>query len=98
MKTALRNAMFVAAISLAGLVAACGGSSVQGSTYKSEMIKIEFKSGGVAVATIGPMSNQCSYTEKDKQVTVTCDGLPEVFTVAADGTLSSQHFGKLAKA
>jgi len=98
MKRGLHSAMFAAAIAVAGLVAACGGSSVQGSTYKSAMIKIEFKSGGVATATIGPMSTQCSYTQKDKQVTVTCEGQPEVFTVAADGTLNSEHFGKLSKA
>ena len=99
MKTRRLSAILVAMMALAGLLAACGGgSSVQGSTYQSAMIKIEFKSGGVATATIGPMSTQCSYTQKDKQVTVTCDGQPETFTVAADGTLSSEHFGKLSKA
>jgi hypothetical protein len=97
MTAMLRTWSLLAAIAAAGVTTACGGSAVQGHTDKGEGIKIEFKSGGVAVAAIGAVSTQCSYAESGKQVSPTCEGQKEVFTVADDGSLNSQAFGRLAK-
>ena len=67
------------------LLVACG-SSVSGSTYADNggVVQIEFKSGGKAYVSTGPVSHTCSYTEDGKTVTLNCDGDKTVFTVEDD--------------
>jgi hypothetical protein len=64
---------------------ACG-SSVAGSTYidNGGVVQVEFKSGGKAYVSTGPVSNTCSYTESGKTLTLICNGDKTVFTVDED--------------
>ena len=94
MKPAYRLiALFLAA---ALPLAACG-KSVSGSTYAggNGALKIEFQSGGKAIVTIAGQAGDCTYAEQSKQVTVTCEGQPIVFTENDDGSLSAPAGGML---
>lgn len=79
-------ATLVLALALGG----CGEGSVEGSTYEGAdgSVKIEFKSGGKAFASLGGISSECSYTQSGKSVTLSCQGEKDVFTVNDDGSLS----------
>ena len=78
------------------LLVACG-KSVSGSTYAGAngALKIEFQSGGKAIVTIAGQPGDCTYAEQGKQVTVTCEGQPIVFTQNDDGSLSAPAGGML---
>ena len=80
-----RAAVFVLGAALSLMLAACG-SSVSGSTYADNggVVQIEFKSGGKAYVSTGPVSHTCSYTQDGKTVTLNCDGDKTVFTVDDD--------------
>jgi hypothetical protein len=82
------------------LSAACGGgSAVEGNTYtdNGSVVKIEFKSGGKAFVSTGPVTNTCTYSQASKTVTLTCDGDKTEFTVDADGALNGPPGGMLAR-
>jgi hypothetical protein len=82
------------------LPAACGGGGgVQGNTYagNGNVVKIEFKSGGKAFVSTGPISTECTYSESGKAVTLTCEGDKTQFTVDADGALIGPPGGMMAR-
>jgi hypothetical protein len=95
-KANLRNlALAFAAVTL---LAACGKSSVAGSTYAGAggAIKIEFQSGGKAAVTVAGQAADCTFDEQGKSITITCQGQPAVFTQNDDGSLSGPADGMLA--
>jgi len=75
----------ISAVALAMAIAGCG-SSVAGSTYidNGGVVQIEFKSGGKAYVSTGPVSHTCSYTQSGKNLTLNCDGDKIVFIVEDD--------------
>lgn len=78
------------------------GSSVSGNTYTGNggVVQIEFKSGGKAYVSTGPVSTPCTYTESGKTVTLICEGDKTQFTVDDDGALlgpSGGFLGRLTK-
>jgi hypothetical protein len=79
-------------------VAGCGGA-VEGNTYTGNggIVQIEFKSGGKAFVSTGPVSTPCTYTESGKTVTLVCEGDKTVFTVDDDGALLGPKGGFLAR-
>ena len=88
----------VLAVVAMGLTA-CGGGSVNGNTYvdNGSVVKIEFKSDGKAYVSTGPVTTTCSYTEKGKTVSMTCEGDQTDFTVDDDGALNGPPGGMLAR-
>jgi hypothetical protein len=83
---------------------ACGGGGVSGNTYAGNggVVKVEFKSGGKAFVSTGPVTNTCTYTEKGKTVTLVCEGDSTEFTVDEDGALNGPQndtgmLGRLTK-
>lgn len=76
----------------------CGGG-VAGNTYidNGGVVQVEFKSGGKAYVSTGPVSHTCSYTESGKTVTLNCDGDKTVFTVDDDGSLNGPQGGFLGR-
>src|SRR5262249_2597279 len=91
--------MIALSFAAALLLVACGkSSSVEGNSYAdaSKNVKIEFQSGSKAVVTMAGQPGDCTYAEKDKQVTVTCQGQDAVFTRNDDGSLTGPASGMLA--
>ena len=80
-------------------VACGGGNGVEGNTYadNGSVVKIEFKSGGKAFVSTGPVTNTCTYSQAGKTVTLTCDGDKTDFTVDADGALNGPPGGMLSR-
>jgi hypothetical protein len=80
------------------LLAGCGGK-VEGNTYAGNggIVQIEFKSGGKAYVSTGPVSTPCTYTESGKTVTLVCEGDKTVFTVDDDGSLNGPQGGMLGR-
>jgi hypothetical protein len=76
---------------------AAHAQSVQGNTYEGDMAKIVFKSGGIAMVSLGPMNAQCTYAQSGKTVSVTCEGDKEDYTIANDGSLNNPQVGRLGK-
>jgi hypothetical protein len=70
------------------LLTGCGGK-VEGNTYAGNggVVQIEFKSGGKAYVSTGPVSTPCTYTESGKTV----------FTVDDDGALNGPQGGMLGR-
>jgi hypothetical protein len=68
-----------------GVMAGCG-SNVEGNTYEGNggVVKIEFKSGGKAYVSTGPVTTPCSYSESGKKVSMICEGDTTVFTIEDD--------------
>jgi len=102
MRTIVAKTLLVATILVAGFGFAGCGSDVEGNTYvdSDNVISIEFLSGGKANFKMGPAGGVCTYTESGKNVTVTCNGVPQVFTVNSDGSLggpAAALIGKLTK-
>jgi hypothetical protein len=89
----------LAAAALLCLSAAGCGNGVKGHTYagNGQLVKIEFQSGGKALASMGPMTSTCSYTQNDKSITLICEGDTENLTVNSDGSLSGPPDGMLAR-
>ncbi len=90
----------MAAVAAAGLVClgAAGCSKVKGHTFagNGDLVKIEFDSGGKALASLGPLTSTCTYTESGSKVTLVCEDDTTVFTVADDGSLNGPPDGMLA--
>jgi len=83
------------------ILVGCGGS-VSGNTYSGNggVVQVEFKSGGKAFVSTGPISTPCTYTESGKTVTLVCEGDKTQFTVDDDGALiapSGCFLGRLTK-
>jgi hypothetical protein len=102
MKAILSRTLLVATILVAGFGFAGCESSVEGSTYVDSegVISIEFLSGGKANFKMGGIGGGCTYTESGKNITVTCNGVPQVFTMNSNGSLGGPAtglIGKLAK-
>jgi hypothetical protein len=85
-------------VTLPLVLVACG-SSVAGSTYidNGGVVQIEFKSGGKAYVSTGPVSNTCSYTQSGKTLTLNCNGDKTVFAVDDDGALNGPPNGFMGR-
>lgn len=77
----------------------CGGNTVEGSTYidNGGVVQIEFKSGGKAFVSTGPVTNPCSYSQSGKTVTLICNSDKTVFTIGDDGALNGPPEGFLTR-
>ena len=86
-------------LALALSLAACGDESVQGNTYEAAGggLTIAFKSGGKATFSIGPQSQECTYAQSGKKVTLTCEGDKTDFTIADDGALQGPPQGMVGR-
>jgi hypothetical protein len=86
--------LFLSAVPLTGC-----GAKVEGNTYAGNggIVQIEFKSGGKAYVSTGPVSTPCTYTESGKTVTLVCEGDKTVFTVDDDGSLNGPQGGMLGR-
>ncbi len=98
MKTKLSTISIGVAAVVLFLTTGCSGK-VQGNTYVDNggVVKIEFKSGGKAYVSTGPVSTTCSYSETDKNVTLICEGDKTVFTIDDDGALNGPPGGMLSR-
>ena len=76
----------------------CRGK-VEGNTYMNNggVVQIEFKSGGKAYVSTGPVTNPCTYSESGKTVTLICEGDKTVFTADEDGALNGPPGGLLTR-
>ena len=74
------------------------GNSVKGHTYagNGQLVSIQFQSGGKAYVSMGPMTSNCTYTQKSKDVTLICEGDTEQLALASDGSLNGPPDGMLA--
>jgi hypothetical protein len=86
------------AVLLPLVIAGCG-SSVAGSTYidNGGVVQIEFKSGGKAYVSTGPVSNACTYSQNGKTLTIICNGDKTIFTVDDEGALNGPPNGFLSR-
>jgi hypothetical protein len=86
------------AVLLPLVIAGCG-SSVAGSTYidNGGVVQIEFKSGGKAYVSTGPVSNACTYSQNGKTLTLICNGDKTIFTVDDEGALNGPPNGFLSR-
>ena len=90
------GATLAAALSLG--LAGCG-SSLAGNTYidNGGVVQMEFKSGGKAYVSTGPVSTACTYTQSGKTLTLICNGDKTVFTIDDDGALNGPPNGFLSR-
>ena len=80
------------------LFVACG-NRVSGHTYHDNggVVRVEFKSGGRAYVSAGPMSHTCTYSESARTVTLFCEGNTTNFTVQDDGALAGPPDGLMSR-
>ena len=66
-KFTLSNALAIAIVGTLATAIGCSGK-VAGNTYEDNggVVKVEFKSGGKAYVSTGPVTNTCSYEENGK--------------------------------
>src|SRR5947209_20267265 len=97
-KFTLSNALALALLGVLSITIGCG-RKVEGNTYEDNggVVKVEFKSGGKAFVSTGPVTNTCTYAESGKNVTLTCEGDKTVFRVDDDGALSGPPVGFIAR-
>jgi hypothetical protein len=97
-KFTLSNALAIAILGTLAIALGCSGK-VAGNTYEDNggVVKVEFKSGGKAYVSTGPVTNTCSYEENGKSLTLTCEGDKTVFTVDDDGDLNGPPGGFLTR-
>ncbi|PYX21579.1 MAG: hypothetical protein DMG82_17590 [Acidobacteria bacterium] len=97
-KFTLSNALALALLGVLSITIGCG-RKVEGNTYEDNggVVKVEFKSGGKAYVSTGPVTNTCSYEESGKNVTLVCEGDKTVFTVDDDGALNGPPGGFLTR-
>jgi len=91
--------LLVLIVAILTLAVACSGG-VNGNTYadNGNVVQIEFKSGGKAYMSMGPMTNTCNYMESGKNVTLNCGpGETLVFTVDDDGALNGPPGGMVTR-
>ncbi len=84
-KFSLSNSLAISLFVALGTTIGCG-SKVEGNTYEGNggVVKIEFKSGGKAYVSTGPVTTTCSYSESGKKLTMICEGDTTVFSVEDD--------------
>jgi hypothetical protein len=102
MKTILCRTILAVTLLTAGFGLAACGDNVEGNTYTDAegVISLQFLSGGKANFKMGPVGGECTYNQSGKAVTVTCNGVAQVFNVNDDGSLggpASAIIGKLTK-
>jgi hypothetical protein len=87
----------VVAVLVIAVATACG-AKVAGSTYSGNggIVKIEFKSDGKAYVSTGPVTTNCTYTEKGKSLTLVCEGDATEFTID-DGALNGPEGSMLSR-
>lgn len=92
-----RAAAFIAILSVC--TTACAGPKVDGKTYSGNggVVKIEFKSGGKAFVSTGPVSTACTYSESGKNLTLICEGDKTEFSIDDDGALIGPPGGMLGR-
>lgn len=83
---------------LGSLMIGCGGK-LEGTAYAGNggVVQVEFKSGGKAYVSTGPVSTPCTYTESGKTVTLVCEGDKTIFTMDDDGALNGPQGGMLGR-
>ena len=90
----------VFAVSLIGALTALTGcgSGVEGSTYEGNggVVRVEFKSGGKAYVSTGPVTTPCTYSESGKKLNLVCEGDTTAFSVE-DDALNGPPDGMLAR-
>jgi hypothetical protein len=98
-KASAHRVLAAAAAAILCFSAAACGNSVSGHTYQGPggIVQIQFGSGGKATATMGAMTENCTYTQKDTTVSLTCEGIATSLTVNSDGSLSGPPDGMLSK-
>jgi hypothetical protein len=96
-KFGLSNVRAVSLVAALGAMIGCG-SKVSGDTYEGNggVVKIEFKSGGKAYVSTGPVTNTCSYSESGKKISLVCEGDTTEFSVE-DDALNGPPDGLLAR-
>lgn len=89
----------VAMLLLCGVCLSACGKNIAGATYSGNagVVRVEFKSGGKAYVSTGPVSTPCTYTESGATVTLICEGDKTVFTVGDDGALNGPQGGFLGR-
>jgi hypothetical protein len=90
---------FVFVATLTVCTTGCSGAKAEGHTYTGNggVVKIEFKSGGKAFVSTGPVSTPCTYSESGKTLTLTCENDKTEFTIDDDGALIGPPDGMLAR-
>ena len=90
-------AAVAAAIVCFGAVAC--GNGVSGHTFQGPggLVQVQFQSGGKAIATMGAMTDNCTYTVNDKTVALTCENITTDLTINSDGSLSGPPDGMMSK-
>jgi hypothetical protein len=104
-ETALKNrlsssyALALGLLVLSGAVLIGCGGKLEGTTYAGNggVVQVEFKSGGKAYVSTGPVSTPCTYTESGKTVTLVCEGDKTIFTMDDDGALNGPQGGMLGR-
>ncbi|MFL6303340.1 MAG: hypothetical protein ACJ72H_07345 [Candidatus Sulfotelmatobacter sp.] len=97
-KSVVKNTLSIGTIATLLFTTGCGGK-VEGNTYEDNggVVKVEFKSGGKAYVSTGPETDNCTYAESGKNVTLTCNGDRTAFTVDDDGALNGPPGGFLTR-
>jgi hypothetical protein len=91
--------LLVLSVAVVSVTLSCGGG-VKGKTYvdNGNVVQIEFKSGGKAYMSMGPVTNNCTYTESGKNVTLNCgEGETLAFTMDDDGALNGPPGGMVSR-
>ena len=90
-------AAFIAILSVC--TTACGGPGAEGKTYSGNggVVKVEFKSGGKAFVSTGPVTTACTYSESGKTLTLICEGDTTEFSIDTDGALNGPPGGMLTR-
>ncbi len=98
MRATRRVLATVAAAILCFGAVACG-NGVSGHTFQGPggLVQVQFQSGGKAIATVGALTDNCTYTVDGKTVALTCEGITTDLTKDSDGSLSGPPDGMMSK-
>lgn len=82
-----------------GLFLNACGSRVSGHTYHNNggVVQVEFKRGGKAYVSAGPISHACHYSESGVTVMLVCDGDTTKLLVQEDGALVGPLEGLMSR-
>ena len=99
MRKRKHHAGFTALLAAAAMFLTACGASVSGNTYQDNggVVQIEFRSGGKAYVSTGPISQPRTYTQDGNKVTLICERDKTVFTVDDDGALNGPPGGFLGR-